>query len=100
MESEEKFPVTPEGSPLKLRFTVPLNPPLGATLSVYVVFVPMATVREVGVADNKKSGLCGPAHDCSAALTLSLPPVVVTPAIDGIGSTCDNSVVRSADVLR
>ena len=47
--------VVPDGSPLTLKVTVPLNPVPEVTVAGYVVLVPAGTVLEAGVADSEKS---------------------------------------------
>jgi hypothetical protein len=47
--------VAPDGSPLTLRATVPLNPPSDPTVTVYVVLTPGATLCVEGVAETLKS---------------------------------------------
>ena len=44
-------PVAPAGRPITLKLTVPVNPPLGVTVAVYVVLAPRYTVRETGLAE-------------------------------------------------
>jgi hypothetical protein len=39
-----KLAVAPDGRPLALRVTAPVNPPLGVTVAVYVVLEPWTTV--------------------------------------------------------
>ena len=46
--------VVPAGIPLALRVTLPVNPPVLVTLSVYVVRPPTGTDCEAGVADSEK----------------------------------------------
>ena len=43
--------LAPAGSPVTLKLTVPVNPPLGVTVAVYVVLAPRYTVRETGLAE-------------------------------------------------
>ena len=50
-----KLALAPVGSPPALKLTVPVKPFNAVTLAVYVVFEPWVTVREDGVADNKKA---------------------------------------------
>src|SRR5260370_865286 len=57
-----KMPVLPVGKPLTLRFTVPLYPFNGVSVTVYCVLLPCSTVCEGGVADMAKSGVGGPPH--------------------------------------
>ena len=40
----------------QLKFTVPVNPAIGVTVTLYTAAPPGATVCEVGVADTEKSG--------------------------------------------
>jgi len=51
-----KLAVTPEGKPLALRATLPVNPPEGVTVNVLVPVAPWVTVALV--ADREKSGVC------------------------------------------
>jgi hypothetical protein len=46
-----KDAVAPTGNPLTLRVTVPVNPPDGVTVAVYVALPPGVTVTEAGVAE-------------------------------------------------
>jgi hypothetical protein len=62
-----KLAVTPEGKPLALSATLPVNPPDGVTFTVLVPVAPWATVALV--ADREKSGVC-------AAVTVKLTVVV------------------------
>jgi ABC-type enterobactin transport system permease subunit len=50
-------PVAPLGNPLTLNPTVPVNPPEGVTVTVYVVLFPRLTVLELGEAEIEKSGV-------------------------------------------
>jgi hypothetical protein len=56
-EAGEKLAVAPEGSPLALKVTVPVKPPDGVTVAVYVVLAPRTTLCELGVAETEKSGV-------------------------------------------
>ena len=47
--------VAPEGSPLTVKPTVPMNPAIGATVAAYVVLPPGDRLREAGVAERAKS---------------------------------------------
>jgi len=58
-EAGANAPPAPAGSPVRLNDTVPVKPPEGVTVAVYVVLAPCATVREEGVAANPKSGVGG-----------------------------------------
>ena len=49
--------LAPEGRPLALKVTLPVKPPDGVTVAVYVVPLPGVTVREDGVAEMEKSGV-------------------------------------------
>jgi hypothetical protein len=53
---DEKLPLTPAGSVPALKITVPLKPFCAVTVTVYVVPVPAATVRDEGDAEMEKSG--------------------------------------------
>ena len=55
-EAGFKLAVTPEGTPLVLSDTVPVNPLSAPTLTVYVVPLPAVTVCEAGEAAMEKSG--------------------------------------------
>lgn len=52
-----KVAVAPAGSPLALRVTTPLNPPITAMVAVYEVLFPCTTAWEDGVAEIVKSGV-------------------------------------------
>ena len=52
-----KLAVAPAGNPLALKVTVPVNPPVGVTVTVYVVLLPWSTGCDAGVAEIEKSGL-------------------------------------------
>src|SRR5207247_2068351 len=52
----EKLPPAPEGRPLDVRVTDPA-PPVGTTVTSYVVEPPAVTVRDDGVAEIVKSGV-------------------------------------------
>ncbi|MDD5322266.1 MAG: hypothetical protein PHD43_16965 [Methylococcales bacterium] len=74
-----KLADAPVGSPPALKPTVPLKPPEGATVTVYVVLAPAATDCVPGVAESEKSGL-GVAVPASAApfnVTLPVPEFIV-----------------------
>ena len=47
--------VAPDGRPVTLNATVPVNPFTGVTVAVYVVLPPGCTVRDVGVLESEKS---------------------------------------------
>ena len=49
--------VTPEGRPDADNFTLPVNPPEGATVIVLFPLLPWVTVRLAGEADSAKLGL-------------------------------------------
>lgn len=66
--------MAPEGRPVTLKDTVPVNPFSGATVAVYVVFAPGRTVRDAGVADNEKSETV----IVRVATVLVRPPLSVT----------------------
>jgi len=51
-----KLAVTPEGKPLALRATLPVNPPEGVTVTVLLPVAPWATLALV--AAREKSGVC------------------------------------------
>ena len=53
----EKLACIPEGSPLTVRPTVPVNELRAATLTLKLVPCPAATLRDPGVAEREKSGL-------------------------------------------
>jgi hypothetical protein len=52
-----KLAVNPAGRPLTVKVTVPVNPPEGVTVTVYVAEPGSLIVREPGVADKLKSPL-------------------------------------------
>ena len=41
------------GNPLALSVTVPVNPPVGVTVTVYVVLLPWVTVCDAGLAETE-----------------------------------------------
>jgi len=49
-----KLAVTPEGKPLALRATLPVNPPEGVTVTVLLDVPPCATDTLAGLADREK----------------------------------------------
>lgn len=51
-----KLAVAPVGRPLAENVTVPVKPPIGVTVTVYVVLDGIETVWELGVADRLKFG--------------------------------------------
>jgi hypothetical protein len=51
------WPVAPDGKPLTLRLTVPVNPFKAVTVVVYVVWLPCVTVCELGLAETEKSAV-------------------------------------------
>jgi hypothetical protein len=53
----------PFGSPLWLRLTVPVKPPVAPTETVYDAFVPWVTVAVAGDAPTVKSGVGGGGAD-------------------------------------
>src|SRR5215471_3981430 len=71
VEAGLKLAVTPAGRPLTLNATLPLNPPLGVTVTVLVPVPPWATVTAVAV--REKSGGC-------TAFTVRLIVVVLVSA--------------------
>ena len=52
-----KGAVAPEGSPLTLKFTLPVKPPDGLTVAVKLVPLPCVMVRDDGVAEMEKFGV-------------------------------------------
>ena len=77
-----KLAVAPVGSPLALRLTLPVKPPVRVMLIVYVVLAPAEMDREVGEAESEKSAAGAGAVTTSvtdvAWLRLPLTPVIVT----------------------
>jgi hypothetical protein len=59
IEAGEKEAVAPEGNPLALNVTGPVNPPEAATFTVKVVLEARPTVSEPGVAATEKVGFGG-----------------------------------------
>ena len=57
VEAGLKPTVTPAGSPLALKATAPVKPPLRVIAIVTVPLAPRLTVRLVGVAESVKSGV-------------------------------------------
>ncbi len=77
-EGGVKLPVAPEGKPLTLKPTLPLNPLEGVTATVYMALVPGFTVTEEGVALMEKSGVGAPPqegnlNDAMRVLQLNVP---------------------------
>src|SRR5262249_57169122 len=60
VEAGEKLAVTPAGSPLALKATLPVNPPVRAMVSVLVTLAPRLTARLFGLADSEKPGVLAP----------------------------------------
>ena len=54
VEAGLKLAVTPEGKPLALRATLPVNPPVGVTVIELVTVPPCATEALEGFADKEK----------------------------------------------
>src|SRR5262249_54412533 len=54
VEAGLKLAVTPEGKPLTLSATLPVNPPIGVTVIELVTVPPCATETLEGFADNEK----------------------------------------------
>jgi len=52
-----KLAVTPAGSPVAERLTLPVNPPDGVTVIVELPLAPWVTVRVAGEADSEKFGV-------------------------------------------
>ena len=59
IDAGAKLALAPAGSPLALRLTVPVKPPLGVMVVVYVVALPAWTVCDAGVALTAKSPTTG-----------------------------------------
>ena len=57
IDAGTKLACIPEGSPLAVNDTVPVNPFRAATLTLKLVLCPMPIVCEAGVAEIEKSGL-------------------------------------------
>ncbi len=77
-ETGLKLPPAPEGKPLILKLTVPVNPLEGATATVYMALVPGFTLTEEGVALMEKSGVGAPPqegnlNDAMRVLQLNVP---------------------------
>ena len=60
-EVGEKDAVAPEGNPLAVKLTVPVNPPAAETEMLELVLPPAVTVTTLGLAEREKSGeaACG-----------------------------------------
>lgn len=75
-----KLALAPAGSPLALRLTVPVKPPLGVIVVVYVVALPACTVCDAGVAPMAKSPTTGALTtsetDAVCVRTPSVPVIV------------------------
>jgi hypothetical protein len=81
--------VEPDGCPVRLSVTDPLNPFVGAIVTVYVAVPPRLTDCEVGLTDNEKSAgtfvtvrLAVPVFPPLAAVTVNVPaeaPAVTSP---------------------
>ena len=54
VEAGLKLAVTPDGKPLALRATLPVNPPMGVTVIELVTVPPCATETLEGLADKEK----------------------------------------------
>ena len=48
------MPVAPDGRPVTVKSTDPVNPETAVTVAVYVAFCPTVTACEAGVADSVK----------------------------------------------
>lgn len=70
--------VTPAGSPLALRATLPANPPEGATVIVLAPVPPCATETLAGAADKAKLGVLLVTVRTSVAVCVSVPLTPVT----------------------
>src|SRR5436309_7709879 len=88
-----KLAAAPAGSPLALKVTVPVKPPVAVTVVVYDVLDPCTAGCDAGVAEIEKSGVGGALQARTALLTFRRPPVTVMPLSDGIGSTLFISVL-------
>ena len=80
-EAGAKLALAPVGSPLALRLTVPVKPPLGVIVEVYVVALPACTVCDAGVALTAKSPTTGALTTSETeAVCVSVPsvPVIVS----------------------
>ena len=85
--------VAPLGNPVALNVTVPVNPPDGVTVAVYVVLAPWTTVCDAGVADTEKSGVGGALQARIALSTLRRPLVTTRPDNDPRVSTLPNRLL-------
>jgi hypothetical protein len=79
VEAGLKPTVTPAGSPLALKATAPVKPPLRVIAIVTVPLAPRLTVRLVGCAESVKSGVCDwLTVRLIVAVRVSPPPTPVT----------------------
>src|SRR5882762_7102322 len=88
-----KLADAPLGNPLALNVTVPVNPPDGVTVAVYVVLAPWTTVCEAGVAETEKSAVGGALQARIALSTLRRPFVRTRPVSDPSVSTLFNRLL-------
>ncbi len=72
IEVGDKAACMPEGSPLTVSPTVPVNPLSAATLTLKLVPWPAATLCEPGVAEREKSGFVDVFDTTTAKLVLWL----------------------------
>jgi len=73
-----KAAVTPDGSPLAARATLPLNPPLGVTVIVLVAVPPSLTDTLDGLAERAKLGALTVSVIGAVAVREPLAAVIIT----------------------
>ncbi len=82
IEVGDRLAVTPDGAPLTVSATAPVNPFCAATVAVKLVDLPEVIVCEDGVADSVKSGVNVTAFTTTVAEVLCvrvpLVPVMVS----------------------
>ena len=69
-----KVALAPDGRPITLKLTLPVNPATGVTVAVYVVPAPGSTLEDAGVAEREKSATV----IVRVAGTLAAPALSVT----------------------
>jgi hypothetical protein len=75
----EKLTVTPDGSPLALKVTLPAKPPLGVTVIVLVAVAPRATDTVDGAAERLKSDAPGMVKARVTVWTTAVLPCPLVP---------------------
>jgi hypothetical protein len=90
--------VAPVGSPLALRFTVPVNPFNAPIVAVYVVDPPAVTVREFGDAEIEKSGADALTTSVTVVVCVREPLVPVSVNVELPAGVLPVVVIVSVDV--